>query len=185
MAILAECDGKTVSRKHETHASRAEVSAIVSECARMAPIASAWCGYVVPPETFWVTAACEGGWHNLNRDQVVDPWHRSTGYVAMRPSCYTKFSRRSAQQFISRAGLDLDEWSVDVCGHNRGHPLQQVRVYFSAWAYYLRQEGGAVDRVASIWRYGYPTEPSYARRNREVWQRVFGTYPEGGQLRIR
>jgi hypothetical protein len=182
LAVLGECDGVTVSRTHEAHSGRAELVALAEEAVRMAPIASEWSGYAIPPEIAFVTAFAEGGCHNLNRDHVRDPLHRSSGFFAMRPACYSKFARRAGLPFLSRDGLGLEEWSLEVCGHNRSHPIQQVRVYFTAAAYYLRAESGDVARFFSIWRWGYPTERAYADRCAAIWRRRFGSYPRGGKL---
>ena len=183
MAALGDCDGTTVSRKHEPHGPPELYEQMAWEATKMARDASAWCGYVVPPEIAWTTMLAEGGAHNLNRDHVRDPMHRSTGFFAMRPSCYSKFSRRAELPCPTREMFpDRDEWSLEVCAFNRDHPLYQVRVYFAAAAFYLRQEGGRVDRFFSIWRWGYPTARDYPAACERIWRGRFGTYPKDGQL---
>jgi hypothetical protein len=53
----------------------------------------------------------------------------------------------------------------------------------TAAAYYLRANGGDVSRFFSIWRWGYPTETTYAARCARIWRDRFGTYPPTGRLR--
>lgn len=187
MAILGECDGVTVSRKHEGHEARDVFVAMAEESQAMAPLASRWCGYQIPPEIAFVTMWKEGGGHNLNRDHVADPWHRSTGFFAMRPSCYSKFSVRAGLPVPTHEEWGTaNEWSLEVCAFNRDHPIYQVRVYFAAAAYYLRQEDGDVRRFFSIWRYGY-NDPltGYATDCARLWRKKFGveSWPVGGRLK--
>ena len=185
LSVLSECDGVTVSRTHEPHESRQTIVAMAREAYRMAPIASGWCGYQIPPEMAFVTAFAEGGFHNLNRDHVADPQHRSTGFFAMRPACWTKFARRVGfDDLLPRKKFDSDdEWARYICVLNRDFPEDQVDVYFTAAAYYLRANGGDVSRFFSIWRWGYPTETTYAARCAKIWRDRFGTYPPKGKLR--
>lgn len=170
--------------RHHQHSDDKQLRAVFAECERMAPIASKWCGYEIPPWLATVTMAEETNFHNrLYERPVKDPYKRSGGFFSIRSGVFCKWAERAEMSYPPQDEYpDLAAWSKAVAYYEVDEPIEQVRVWYVMAAFYLRRYGGRLEPFWSVYRWGVTGETSYPHDCKSITKRYWGVAPPDWRL---